>query len=215
VTITPKRLQSDEKVMPTTVTEIPYRPVPVVPPRKRWTRAECAAFEATGLWNQQRLELVEGELINKMGKNRSHVNVFAVFHAWLLQVFGGRFVNVEAAIDVAPEDSATGDPEPDIIVLAGPSREFPENNPQPGDLRLVVEISDAAVGFDLTTKAGLYARAGIADYWVFDIPARSLLVHRDPQNCLYRSIAAYSEAETVAPLAAPESEFRVGDAFSG
>jgi len=54
--------------MPTVITDRPYRPVPVDPPRKRWTRAECAALEASGLWDQQRLELVQGELISKMGK---------------------------------------------------------------------------------------------------------------------------------------------------
>ena len=199
--------------MPTAINEKPYRPVPTDPPRKRWTRAECDAFEATGLWGQQRLELIEGELINKMGKNRPHVNVFSIVYAWLLRVFGEQYVNAEAPIDVAPEDNPTSEPEPDIIVLARPTADFPERNPQPADLRLVVEISDSTVGFDLTAKAGLYARAGIADYWVFDIGARRLLVHRDPHQGAYQSVMGYNEHESVAPLAAPASEFRVGDAF--
>jgi Uma2 family endonuclease len=201
--------------MPIAVTERPYRPVPTDPPRKRWTRAECAAFEATGLWDQQQLELVEGELINKMGKNRPHVNVFTAVHAYLLRVFGEQYVNAEAPIDVAPQDNPTNEPVPDLIVLARPSQEFPEKNPQPLDLRLVVEISDSTVGFDLKTKAELYARAGIPDYWVFDIQAHRLIVHRDPRNGLYQSVTAYRSEESVAPLAAPNNEFRVGDAFPG
>ena len=48
--------------MPTVVTDRPYRPVPLDPPRKRWTRAECAALETSGVWAQQKLELVDGEL---------------------------------------------------------------------------------------------------------------------------------------------------------
>jgi hypothetical protein len=43
---------------------------PVDAPRKRWTRAECATLEASGLWDQQRLELVHGELISVLGKKR-------------------------------------------------------------------------------------------------------------------------------------------------
>jgi hypothetical protein len=43
--------------------------------------------------------------------------------------------------------------------------------PRPGDLRLAVEISDTTLGFDLTTKAELYARAGIVEYWVVDVAA--------------------------------------------
>ena len=199
--------------MPTVVTETPSRPVPTDPPRKRWTRAECDAFEATGLWDQQRLELIEGELINKMGKNRPHVNTFIIVQAWLMRVFGAEYVNPETPIDVAPEDNPTSEPEPDLIVLARASLELSQNNPQPPDLRLVIEISDSTVGFDLTAKAGLYARAGIADYWVFDIGARRLLVHRNPQAGSYQSVTAYNEHESVAPLSAPQSEFRVGDAF--
>lgn len=201
--------------MPTIVTEIPYRPVPVDPPRKRWTRGECAALQATGLWDLKPLELVEGELINRRkGKNRPHINTFIQVQAWLLRVFGEQYVNPEASIDVAPEDNPTNEPEPDLIVLTRPSLEF-DKNPQAADLRLVIEISDSTLGFDLKTKAALCARAGVVDYWVFDIPARRLIVHRDLRNGRYQSITVYRSDESVAPLAAPQNEFRVGDAFPG
>jgi Uma2 family endonuclease len=200
--------------VPTSVTDRPYRPVPIDPLRKRWTRAECASLESSGLWEQQRLELVDGELINKMGKKRSHVNALVAVQAWLVRTFGEQFVNPEAPIDVAPEDNPTNEPEPDLVVLAKPSREFQNANPRPADLRLVVEISDSTLGFDLTAKAELYARAGIIEYWVVDVAARRLLVHRDPREGLYRSVTAYTDQEIIAPLAAPPRAFRVADAFS-
>jgi Uma2 family endonuclease len=183
------------------------------PPRKLWTRAECTTLEASGLWDQQRLELVQGELISKMGKKRPHVNALVAVQAWLVRSFGEQFVNPEAPIDVAPEDNPTNEPEPDLVVLAKPSREFRDANPRPADLRLVVEISDSTLGFDLTAKAELYARAGIVEYWVVDVAARRLIVHRDPRESLYRSVTAYAEQEALAPLAAPLSEFRIADAF--
>jgi len=134
---------------------------------------------------------------------------------WLVSVFGLQFVNPEAPIDVAPEDNPTNEPEPDLIVLARPSREIMSGNPQPADLRLVVEISDATLGFDLRVKAPLYARAGIFEYWVVDISARRIIVHRDPQDGAYRSIEAYSEQEAVNPLASPSDAFPVSSAFPG
>jgi Uma2 family endonuclease len=199
--------------VPTLVTERPYRPVPTDPPRKRWTRAECTTLEACGLWDQQRLELVHGELISKMGKKRPHVNALVAVQAWLVRTFGEQFVNPEAPIDVTPEDNPTNEPEPDLVVLARPSREFQDANPRPADLRLVVEISDSTLGFDLTTKAELYARAGIIEYWVIDVAARRLIVHRDPREGFYRAVTAYSEQETASLLAFPQYEFRVRDAF--
>jgi Uma2 family endonuclease len=199
--------------VPTSVNDRPYRPVPTDPPRKRWTRAECAALESSGLWDQQRLELVDGELISKMGKKRPHVNALVAVQAWLVRTFGEQFVNPEAPIDVAPEDNPTNEPEPDLVVLAKPSREFQTANPRPADLRLVVEVSDSTLGFDLTAKAELYARAGIVEYWVVDVAARRLIVHRDPREGLYRSVTAYNEQETIGPLSAPHSKFKVADAF--
>jgi len=197
--------------MPTIVTETP-RPSPAEPPRKRWTRQECVALETSGIWEQQHLELIEGELISKMGKKRPHANATAVLHAWLLRVFGEQYVNPETPIDVAPEDNPTNEPEPDLIVLNKQSREF-KDNPQPVDLRLVVEISDSTLGFDLTTKARLYARARIVEYWVVDIPGRRIIAHRDPMEGQYQSVIAYSEQESVKPLASPDHEFRVAELF--
>ena len=121
--------------------------------------------------------------------------------------FGEQFINPEAPIDVAPEDNPTNEPEPDLVVLTKPSREFRDANPRPSELRLVVEISDSTLGFDLTTKAELYARAGIVEYWVVDVAARRLIVHRVPREGLYPSVIAYNEEEHVTPLASPGREF--------
>jgi Uma2 family endonuclease len=165
------------------------------------------------VWEQQQLELVEGELISRMGKKRPHTNALIMVQAWLVQVFGVQYVNPETPIDVAPEDNPTSEPEPDLVVLARPSLEFRNANPQPSDLLLVVEISDSTLGFDSTVKAELYARAAIAEYWVFDVAARRLVVHRGPFNGLYQPVTVYNDQESVSPLAAPGREFRVADAF--
>ena len=199
--------------MPSAVTEAPYRPVSADPPRKRWTRADCQAFEAAGLFEEEHLELVEGELIDKMGKNRLHINTLAVVAAWLARVFGDQFITREAPIDVAPEDHPTSEPEPDAVVLARSYWDFSTTNPQPSDIRLVVEVSETTLGFDLTKKAALYARAGIPEYWVFDVVEHRLIVHREPTNGRYQAVAVYAAHESVAPIAASDAWFRVGEAF--
>jgi Uma2 family endonuclease len=198
--------------MPIALTEVPAPVVPPEPPRKRWTRAECAALEASGLLDQESLELVEGELISKMGKKRPHVSSFKRLQEWLVHVFGWRFVDAEAPIDVAPEDSPTNEPVPDLIVLRQDDSHF-TSNPRAQDLHLVVEIADTTLHFDLGVKAALYARAGVLEYWVLDVSGRRLLVHRNPQSGTYADVAAYSEHESASPLAAPQAQFRVADAF--
>jgi Uma2 family endonuclease len=200
--------------MPTLLTEALEPPPTQFPPRKRWTREQCAPLEAAGLFEKERLELVDGELISKMGKNRPHVNAFSPLHFWLLQIFGVQFVNVEAPIDVRPEDNPTNEPVPDIIVLNRKSSSLTSGNPQPKDISLLVEVSDTTLDYDRTVKAPLYARAGIVEYWILDVASRRLLVHRDPANGRYNSILIYAEHESIAPLAAPHAEFSPTIAFA-
>src|SRR6266699_1568078 len=185
--------------MPTAVTDLPAK---LDPPRKLWTRSEYDELYSSGLLNGQRLELIEGELIDKMGKRRPHVNSVALLLGWLVEVFGARLVIQESPIDVAPEDNPSSQPEPDLIVLKRDLSHFTSENPCPQDLQLVVEVADSTLGFDLTRKAALYARAGIVEYWVLDVAGRRIIVHRDPRGGRYASGVAYSANESVAPLAA-------------
>ena len=193
--------------MPTLLHDDPALPAPQSPPRKRWTREQYHAAEASGLFAGEELELIDGELINKMPKNWPHVEAFLAILYWLQTVFGREFVACEVSVDVHPADNPTSEPEPDVFVL---SRELPtyrRAKPQPQDLRLVVEISVTTLTFDRTAKARLYARAGISDYWVLDVTGRRLIVHRDPSPDGYRDVKSYAENESVAPLAAPEHSF--------
>lgn len=200
--------------MPTLLTAAPELPAPLVPPRKRWTREECAPLEAAGLFKNERIELVDGELISKTGKNRPHVNAFRLMLVWLQKSFGDRFVDAEAPIDVNPGDNPSNEPEPDLIVLNRECATFVSSNPQPEDIRLVVEIADSSLNFELTVKAALYARAAIAEYWVLDVTGRRLFVHRNPAAGTYALVTVYNQHESVAPLAAPDVAFCPAQAFA-
>jgi Uma2 family endonuclease len=183
------------------------------PRRKRWTRLECEALESTGMWNTEKLELIEGDLIDRMSKNRPHVNTMMLVMEWLIGVFGIRQITPEAPVDVSPEDDPTNEPQPDLAVLAQPREAYGSANPKPGDIRLLVEISDTTLAFDLGVKARLYARAGIVEYWVADVFARRIFVHRSPEGGVYRDIKSYGAEELISPLSAPANAFCIRDAF--
>lgn len=198
--------------MPVAFTERIVPPDPPLPPRKKWSRQECELLESSGVWNRERLELIDGELIDTMGKKRPHVNALVVIRNWAIAVFGDLRVQTEASIDVAPDDNPINEPEPDLAVLRRSSLEF-DANPKPEDILLVAEVSDTTLSFDLEKKGPLYARAGIPEYWILDVNKRRLIVHREPAGGKYRSVVVYSENESVAPLNSPRSEFLVSAAF--
>jgi hypothetical protein len=98
--------------MPTLQMEAPERQPDPEPPRRRWTRAECAMLESCGVLDQERLELIEGELISRMGKKRPHANASRSIFIWLQEIFGVRFVLEEEPVDVATSDIRSTNPFP-------------------------------------------------------------------------------------------------------
>jgi Uma2 family endonuclease len=199
--------------MPTAVAEIAYPSSPTDQSRKRWTRDEVTVLESCGLLTGQHFELIGGELLNKMGKNRPHVNATTRLRLWMEQVFGAESVECESPIEVAKVDHPMSDPEPDLVALKPSAGRFSLTTPRSSELALVIEVSDSSLTLDLTIKAQLYARADIADYWVVDVNGRQVIVHREPEAGQYKSVKAYSDEEEVAPLARPDAVFRVSSAF--
>ena len=103
---------------------------------------------------------------------------------------------------------------PDVVIAAGTIRTFRTAHPTTADL--IVEVSDTTLFYDTTTKAELYATAGVPDYWVLDVNQRELHVFRDPQpvadnGFAYRWSQTFPESDTITPLAAPASPIRVAD----
>lgn len=69
-----------------------------------------------------------------------------------------------------------------------------------------------------TSGGSLYARAGIADYWIVNIPDRRVEVYREPVpdgaapfGWRYGRTLALGPDERVSPLAAPEAAVTVAD----
>ncbi len=182
----------------------PSRPRPL-------TRDDCKALEVAGLLEWDRFELIDGGLIPKVPKSRLHSNVLRRLCERLRLVFGVEQVDQEVPIDLSQRLNATNQPEPDVIVLRRPAEELGAANPAPPDLLLVAEISVTTLDYDLGAKAALYASVGIPEYWVLDLAANRIVVHRNPSGERYRSIVAYYADEAVAPLAAESASIRLAD----
>jgi Uma2 family endonuclease len=159
--------------------------------RRVWT---CeAASRVTEFFPDERLELIEGDLIDKTGQKPPHVYAIMVLNRLLSEAFPGR-VRVQSSISVPDPYS---EPEPDLVVVSGRAEDFAERHPSPADISLVIEVADTSLTLDRTVKSRVYARAGIAEYWIVDIPGRRTIVCRRPDGDEYRAVEIYAEAEEV------------------
>ena len=178
--------------------------------RIRITRKMCDALADNGLLTG-RYELIDGEVISKMGQKPVHATVIRRLNALLIRIFGERFVGVQLPIELEGTDRETNEPEPDLVVSVGDADDYSLRHPLPHEVVLLVEVADTSLAFDLKVKSLLYAKAGIADYWVVDAKGRRLVVHRKPSGEGYLEIFAYSEEESLSPLARPDASVRVSD----
>jgi Uma2 family endonuclease len=166
-------------------------------PRKKFTRQEVEHLTAEGFFEGQRYELIDGDLIDKMGQKPPHPFAIQTFFEVLVRIFGFGFVRGQSSLDVSDADRERNEPEPDIVVTEHAKTHYLDHHPRGEECLLVAEVSDTTLRLDLTRKAGLYARAGVREYWVLDLKGRRLVVHRRPRDGGYRSIQFFNESDNV------------------
>jgi Uma2 family endonuclease len=181
-------------------------PPPPEPHRRLFSREEFERLARIGLFGpQERVELVEGEIIEKMTQNSPHVVGVRATEEALREVFGSGFdVRVQMPLALG----AMSQPDPDIAVVVGSFRDY--ESVHPSTALLVVEISDTTLGYDRNAKAAMYGRANIPEYWILNLNERVLEVRREPVEWAadsigvsYSSVTRLNESESVSPLARP------------
>ena len=170
-----------------------------VAPRKKFTSDEVRRMLDSGIFAGQRFELIDGDLIEKMGQNPPHASAIHLALEWLADLFGVARIRVQSPIDAAIVDSERSFPEPDIAVLRERKPDFLHRHPRGSELLLVIEVSDTTLYTDASTKRDIYARAAVPEYWVVDLNNRRIIVHRAPAAGVYTEITALAENETIAP----------------
>jgi Uma2 family endonuclease len=102
-------------------------------------------------------------------------------------------------------------PEPDLALVA--VARFGE--PRPDRAFLVIEVADSSLAVDRTDKAEIYAAAGVAEYWIVNIPDRAIEVHTEPEPLrgAYTRLSPYRMGDKVTPVAFPDVLVDVGGLF--
>lgn len=179
-----------------------------VVPRKKWTRSECRQLMEMGILEEARFELIHGDIIPKMTQHERHIYTCKQVQKALEAIFGADYVRLANPIAIGDYE----EPEPDAAVMQRPLIDYLRmGTPLPQEARLVVEVSDSTLRWDLSTKREQYGSAGIPEYWVVDIPNRLLHVFQQPTASGYAEEAILTTDEEVCSLAAPDAAIRVAD----
>ncbi|MEG4074571.1 Uma2 family endonuclease [Microcoleus sp. Pol14C2] len=135
-----------------------------------------AIIQAGILTDDDSVELLEGWLVFKMPKNPPHRVTTRLVRAALENILPrGWYVDSQEPITLS-----NSEPEPDIVVVRGDTRQYLDRHPGAEDIALIIEVSDTTLQRDRTVKKRIYARAGIAIYWIVNLVEGLVEVYSQP-----------------------------------
>ena len=146
----------------------PSSSIAVPPPilMRRWTVDEYHLMIQAGVFaRDERFELLEGWIVPKMSRNPPHDAAMDLTREQLeRRLPKGWRIRIQSAITTRDSE-----PEPDLAIVRGTARDYATRHPGSADIALIVEVAESSLLQDRREKAHVYARAGIAVYWIVNL----------------------------------------------
>jgi len=190
------------------MTAMPPRMTDTHEPRpRRWSIEEYDRLGDLGFFRDQRVELIDGEILEMSPVNWPHIVAVKKLDVALTAAFAGiGWTSVQNPV-IVPD----GEPEPDIAVHPGRLSDYDKKPTDPPVL--IVEVSHTNLKHDLKRKPPIYARADVPEYWVLDLEHRLLHVFRTPDasGAKYDLQIQLGPTDRVEPLFASSASMLVAD----
>ena len=182
------------------------------PTRRRFTVDEyCAMAEAGILTEEERVELLDGEILVMPPIGPPHEDGTTRLSSELIQrLYGRAWVRVQNSVRL----NDYGLPEPDIAIVRLRD-DYHRNRPTPADVLLVIEIADCSLRYNRELKLPRYAAAGILEVWIANVSARQVEAFHDPVDGVYQSSRIVPTDGRISPRAFPDVVLTVGEFLLG
>ncbi len=162
-------------------------------------RISVAEYEAMGARTDaaqdRRTELLDGAVFE--------MSPIGLSHAWLVRHIRNRLYDLCGANAIVDAQHPVvldlwSMPEPDVTVLKPSDDDYRFARPTPGDILLLIEVSDTSLRLDRGKKLTLYAAAGVPLVWIVNVTAQRILVFDSPVDGVYTNEAEVGVGDTVA-----------------
>jgi Uma2 family endonuclease len=175
--------------------------------RRFFTRHDLERmFEAGILEDDERVELLDGEIIKMSNPGRRHIACTnRTNRLFVLALEGRAIVSIQNPLVL----DLYNEPKPDVVVVQPREDFYQEVEIAAEHVLLIVEIADTTLAKDRRRKLRHYVRLGLQEYWIEDVKHNALLVYREPTSENYNTCLTLHRGETVSPLAFPDITFKV------
>ena len=179
--------------------------------RHQFTVKQFHQMAESGILSENdRLELIRGEMIDMSPIGRRHAGCVNRLVNLLIQLLGKQIV-------LAPQNPVeldeTSEPQPDIALLKPRPDFYKNSHPQPEDIFLLIEVADTPVKYDREVKIPLYAEANIPEVWLVDVNQEVVEVYRNPLQGVYQDVQTLVKNQILSILAFPDMHINVSEMF--
>jgi Uma2 family endonuclease len=165
--------------------------------RRPIKRAEYDRMVELGLFQRERMELFRGELRTMTPVGVPHRNLVTALYRWFVERIATGSLEVCSQQPFMCADESELEPDLSIVPFE------PHRRQHPSRAMLLIEVAESSRGFDLGEKAAIYARSDVAEYWVVDVAAEVVHVHRDRVDGRWTNIAIADRHQRLAPIEVP------------
>lgn len=166
------------------------------PTAYRFTRDEYYRMAEVGFFQDERVELLDGEIIAMSPQLSPHAFSVTQLIYLLITTFGSTAV-VRGQLPIVLNNWS--EPEPDIAICQPDPHKYKHAHPRADQVFLVIEVAESSLRYDRTRKARAYAASGIPEYWIVNLVDRRVEVFTDPDPAarVYRQQRQVSAGDTL------------------
>jgi Uma2 family endonuclease len=158
------------------------------PAKRRITADEYERMGAAGIFHpDDHLELIEGEIVEMSPIGPRHAGAVAYLSKLLNRLFPDLIVIVQSPVRLHDLSEL----EPDLALLRWRDDFYRSAHPTPADVLLIIEVADTTVETDRKVKIPLYARAGVPEVWLVNIPGERIEVYSGPAGKTYGRVRRF------------------------
>jgi Uma2 family endonuclease len=170
----------------------------------KWSVADYHQMIETGLLEGKPVELLEGQIIEMSPEGVPH----RFTNHTVVKYLRSLLTDLAEVFESHPITLDNSEPEPDITIARLPEIIYAQHHPYAEDIYWLVEIANKTLIKDLSEKTITYARNGILEYWVIDLPHKKLWVFTNPQDDHYLNKLELTTG-TINPVSFPNIKIEI------
>lgn len=177
--------------------------------KRRFTIEEYHRMIAAGVLDEdERLELIEGEVLQMAAKSLRHVaGVRRVAKVLGRSLGKAVFISTQDPIQIGN----ASEPEPGLVVAKPSATDYEDHHPTAEEIFLIVEVAETSLNVDRNRKLPLYAKAGIQQFCILNLRDQEVEDYRDPAPEGYHSKQTHTANQNFNLVAFPKVKIKVAD----